>query len=120
MDFLKEMVTDPAVIGIIITAIIVPVLTWLGSQVRSWLNLKIGSEKRKQAIEFTKIVVEGVEQIAKNLGWDSQEKLNQALAKLRAWGEKNGIKYTDEQWKIIIEHAVYALNSFWSEVEADE
>lgn len=114
---LKDIITDPAVIGMIITAIIVPILTWLGKKLSDWLNLKLGAEKRKQAIEIAKIIVDGVEQIAKKAGWDSQEKLNQAIANLRAWGEKNGIKYTDEQWRFIIEQAVFALDSFWEQVD---
>lgn len=106
--------TNPVVVSGILGAIATAV-GWFGNWLRNYLNEKLGKEKFEQAVKMAEIIVTGVEQIAKNAGWDSTTKYIEAMTRLRLWGEQRGIKYTDEQWRMIIERSVYISTKAWED-----
>lgn len=103
---------NPAVVGIIIT-VVTTILTYLAAKLKTWLDAKVGKEKVAQALTMAEIIASGVEQMASQMGWDSQQKFDEALARLRDWAGKHGIKYSDLDWEAIIERTVLAMSCVW-------
>lgn len=58
------------------------------------------------AEQIARIAVGATEQMAKTAGWDSGKKLRSALQDVRALGAKHGIRFSDEQWRTLIERQV--------------
>jgi hypothetical protein len=108
--------TNPAVVAGII-GLVTTILGWCAVKLRSWLEARLGREKLQSALMMTEVIVSGIEQIASKFGWDSKTKLDQAIGRLREWAGKQGIKYTDEEWKMIVERTVLALSKTWQELK---
>lgn len=58
------------------------------------------------AEQLARIAVGATEQMAKSAGWNPSQKLTSALQDVRALGEKHGIRFSDEQWRTLIERQV--------------
>lgn len=114
-NFWVTVFTNPVVIGAIVSIIGI-LLGYVGKLINKWLKVKMGLHDFEAAVEIAKIIVEGVQQMAKKYGWDSKAKFDQAMVQLRTWGSQHGIKYTDEQWESIVEQAVFQLKGFIDEL----
>ena len=114
-NFWVTVFTNPVVIGAIVSIIGI-LLGYVGKLINKWLKVKMGLHDFEAAVEIAKIIVEGVQQMAKKYGWDSKAKFDQAMIQLRTWGSQHGIKYTDEQWESIVEQAVFQLKGFIDEL----
>ena len=109
-----QIFTNPAVVTVLV-GIIGTVLGYLAVQLKKWLDSVMGKEKLDKALTYAEIVCSYVEQIAKQAGWDSDQKFKEALDKIRAWAAKNGVVYTDVEWKMIIERTVAMLSGVWDD-----
>lgn len=107
-DFFSNTVVVSAIIAVLGAA-----LSYLGNMLRQLLNNKLGKDKLDKAIVYVEQVVGFVEQISNQMGWNSQEKFNEAFTRIRAWAAKNGITYTDEEWRVLVEKAVFELTNAW-------
>lgn len=107
-----QIFANPAVVGIIIT-VVTTILTYMAAKLKTWLDTKVGKEKVAQALTMAEIIASGVEQMASQMGWDSQQKFDEALGRLRDWAGKQGIKYSDSDWEAIIERTVLAMSCVW-------
>lgn len=114
-NFWITIFTNPVVIGTIISVIGL-LLGYVGKLINKWVKVKMGLHDFESAVEIAKIIVEGVQQMAKKYGWDSKAKFEQAMVQLRTWGVQHGMKYTDEQWESIVEQAVFQLKGFLDEI----
>lgn len=104
--------TNPAVVAGIIS-LFTTALGWLAFKLRGWLEARMGKEKLQTAISMAEVIASGIEQVAGKFGWDSDQKLDQAVTRLRDWARKHGIVYTEDQWKMIVERTVLALSKTW-------
>lgn len=107
-----QIFSNPVVVGAILT-ILTTVLSYLAARFKNWLDAKIGKEKVAQALTMAEIIASGVEQMASQMGWNSEQKFQEALDRLRDWARRQGINYSDADWEIIIERTVLALSAVW-------
>ena len=109
MQQINEIITNGAVsIAIILLGIAV-------KAVKDYLIRK-GGEKTIKIVEIlAKNAVNAVEQVASETGYKSEEKLEQARAKIRAELSKYNISMTDRDLDTFVESAVKQMNDAWKE-----
>ena len=89
-----------SVVGTLVTT----VLTLLGL----YLQQKMGGEKLSKAYSVMTTAVEFVEQTATNLYGEA--KMQTAVAWAKNLAARYGLSLTDDQWRILGEQAVFAMN----------
>lgn len=107
MQQITEIFTNGAVsIAIILLGIAV-------KAVKEYL-IKEGGEKTVKIAEIlAKNAVHAVEQVAQETGYKGEEKLEQALTKIRAELIKYNISMTDKDLDTFVESAVKQMNDAW-------
>lgn len=115
-NFWIQLFTSQVFLNALIT-IISAIAIYLGLKLRTWLNIKIGKDKLDKALEMTEIIANGIEQIAKKLGWDGEQKKLEAIAQLQEWSKEMGIRYTDEEWSRLLERTVLICSGFWDSLK---
>lgn len=118
-NFWVQLFTSQVFLNALIT-IISAIAIYLGLKLKTWLNVKIGKDQLDKALEMAEIIASGVEQIAKQLGWDGEQKKKEATARLLAWSKKMGITYTDEEWSMLIERTVLIFTGFWDSLKNEK
>jgi len=118
-NFWVQLFTSQVFLNALIT-IISAIAIYLGLKLKTWLNVKIGKDQLDKALEMAEIIANGVEQIAKQLGWDGEQKKKEATARLQAWSKKMGFTYTDEEWSMLIERAVLVFTGFWDSLKNEK
>ncbi len=103
----------------IATKVVYLLLILVGNLIRVWLTKSIEQGKLNQALEIAEIAVKATEAIAATKGWNSKDKLNNALLMAREFAEKYGVKFKDEEWRVLIEQAVLILKSNYEELKKD-
>lgn len=103
MEFFNQFMTEYglAIIGTLLTTIAGALGLWAKSIVTKYLN-----DKTKQTI--AKIVVQGVEQVYKDL--HGEEKLNQALEMFSDLLAEKGIQVSELEMRVLLEAAVAEFN----------
>ena len=92
------------VIVSVVGAFICMVLTILGN----YLAQRVGGEKLSKAYSVMTTAVEFVEQTATNLYGEA--KMQTAVAWAKNLAAKYGLNLTDDQWRVLGEQAVFAMN----------
>lgn len=107
-------------LGGALAAIITVVGTQLAVKVRKWFDAKYGKENMEVAISIAEVVVGAVEEQAKKYGWDSQEKLNQAIERLRLFLENRKIYFTSDEMQQLVESALQLMREVWNSYKKGE
>lgn len=107
MQQITEIITNGAIgILVILAGVVV-------RAVKEYL-VKKGGEKTIKIVEIlAKNAVNAVEQVAAETGYKGDEKLAQALAKIRAELTKYNISMTDKDLDTFVESAVKQMNDAW-------
>jgi len=86
--------------------LVLAVTTIFGGMLVAYVRRHASAATIDTAEQIARIAVGATEQMAKTAGWDSGQKLRSALQDVRALGEKHGIRFSDEQWRTLIERQV--------------
>lgn len=78
------------------------------------IRQRFKQDEIERALRVARIVVDAVEQIAAQ--YPGKVRLAQALVHARRIGERAGVRLTDDEWRILIEHAVRELKRAEQEV----
>jgi hypothetical protein len=62
------------------------------------------------ALDIAETAAYAIEQLSRNRSFGGKTKLAAAMSHAKRLGERVGIRLTDEEWRILIEHAVYEIN----------
>lgn len=81
----------------------------LGGMAVVYLRRHFSLQQLDKAREITYIAVNAVEMIARACNFDSKQKFEKAMAFVKEFAAKHGLKLTDEQWQVLIEAAVHRL-----------
>lgn len=95
-------------IGLLVTAaitIVVPIL-------RRYLLVRFSAEQLAAGAEVARIVVRAVEQTVTAV--HGEDKLAEAIRRAKVYASAIGLRFTDEQWKHLIEQAVLNMNREWN------
>lgn len=86
--------------------LVLAVTTICGGTLVAYVRRHASAATIDTAEQIARIAVGATEQMAKTAGWDAGQKFSSALQDVRALGEKHGIRFSDEQWKTLIERQV--------------
>ena len=92
----------------------------LGGMVIAYLKRRFSLQQLEKAREIAYIAVQAVEMIAKVNGFDSKQKFEKAMAFVKEFAAKHGLKLTDEQWQALIEAAVHQLRVLDEEIKRND
>lgn len=95
----------------ILLAVITAAAGALSQRLFAYLSAHFSEQQLSLGREIASHAVEFVEQVFKDV--HGPEKLNAALRQAKEFGAKYGVRYTDEQWKALIEAALHDFNTFW-------
>ena len=113
MQQINEIITNGAVsIAIILLGIAV-------KAVKDYLIKKGGEQTIKIVEILAKNAVNAVEQVASETGYNGEEKLEQARAKIRSELSKYNISMTDKDMDTFIEASVKQMNDAWKGDDAN-
>ena len=109
MQQINEIIINAAIsILVILTGIAV-------KSIKEYLVKKGGEQSVKIVEILAKNAVNAVEQVSAETGYKGEEKLEQALIKIRAELNKYNIGMTDSDLDTFVESAVKQMNDAWSE-----
>jgi hypothetical protein len=95
-------------------SLLLNVLLLLVSAVIAYATKLIREKMRREDIELALDIAEtaayAIEQLSRNRPFGGKTKLAAAISHARRLGERVGVRLTDEEWRILIEHAVYEIN----------
>jgi hypothetical protein len=74
------------------------------------LREKMRREDIELALDIAETAAYAIEQLSRNRSFGGKTKLAAAISHAKRLGERVGIRLTDEEWRILIEHAVYEIN----------
>lgn len=100
---------DDLLFEVIVTLLTLLLSVSLGLLTR-WLRARFAADQLQTAADIAKLVVRAVEQIGERLGIHGEQKLAQALEFVRALAAAKGLRFTDDQWRLLLEAAVQEIN----------
>ena len=74
-----------------------------------YLRTQVSDAQLTKARQIAEFAVQAVEQLAPGTGAQARQKFNDAMSRAYDLAEAHGINLTEEQWRTLIEKAVYEI-----------
>jgi hypothetical protein len=115
-----EFLTRPEIQDILIKlliAVINVIILGIGYLGAKWAKANVSQKNMDLAINVAQVAVGAAEQLADAGKIEYKKKFETAIALARDQAAKYGLKFTDEQWKALLEASVKAMKDAGEEIK---
>ncbi len=102
----------------VLTDLIRLIIVVIGTMLINYIRQHLSQQQINKAIEIAILAVKAAEAIGYACGLDSKAKFQEALQLARTTAARYGIRFTDDEWRALIEAAVQELKTIGAELHA--